>query len=179
MDLKEIKPKLIGPDDERAISPVIGVILMVAVTVILAAVIAAAVMGMGDGIGDTGPTTNADVNVNSDYNNSSTGSELAYISHTSGDTIEAENVRVVLRNGDGASIAALDANDSADVSPSGEVNSSVSGDFEAGSTITIALANAISNEDADLANGKTIQVQLVETSSDTTVVDAEVELPDY
>ncbi|WP_255168500.1 type IV pilin [Natrononativus amylolyticus] len=39
--------KLIGNDEERAVSPVIGVILMVAITVILAAVIAAFVLDMG------------------------------------------------------------------------------------------------------------------------------------
>ena len=37
--------------EERAVSPVIGVILMVAITVILAAVIGAFVLGLGDGIG--------------------------------------------------------------------------------------------------------------------------------
>ena len=37
-----------GSEDERAVSPVIGVILMVAITVILAAVIAAFVIGIGD-----------------------------------------------------------------------------------------------------------------------------------
>jgi len=35
------------PDDERGVSPVIGVILMVAITVILAAVIASFVLGFG------------------------------------------------------------------------------------------------------------------------------------
>ena len=53
---------------EDAVSPVIGVILMVAVTVILAAVIAAFVFGMGSGVqkskvvaatAQTNPTTNA------------------------------------------------------------------------------------------------------------------------
>jgi len=48
MDGKQIRQKLIGTDDERAVSPVIGVILMVAITVILAAVIAAFVLDMGD-----------------------------------------------------------------------------------------------------------------------------------
>jgi len=47
MDLKKYSKKLIGTDEERAVSPVIGVILMVAITVILAAVIAAFVMDMG------------------------------------------------------------------------------------------------------------------------------------
>ncbi|WP_226004103.1 type IV pilin [Natrinema salinisoli] len=47
MDLKQHRSKLIGNDDERAVSPVIGVILMVAITVILAAVIAAFVLDLG------------------------------------------------------------------------------------------------------------------------------------
>lgn len=44
---KSVRSKLIGSDDERAVSPVIGVILMVAITVILAAVIAAFVLDLG------------------------------------------------------------------------------------------------------------------------------------
>jgi len=40
-------------ENEEAVSPVIGVILMVAITVILAAVIAAFVFGMGSNIGTT------------------------------------------------------------------------------------------------------------------------------
>ncbi|WP_254761624.1 type IV pilin [Natrinema marinum] len=47
MDLKNYSKKLVGTDEERAVSPVIGVILMVAITVILAAVIAAFVLDMG------------------------------------------------------------------------------------------------------------------------------------
>ena len=41
--------------DDRAVSPVIGVILMVAITVILAAVIGTFVLGLGDSLGDTAP----------------------------------------------------------------------------------------------------------------------------
>jgi len=47
LDGKSIRQKLIGNEEERAVSPVIGVILMVAITVILAAVIAAFVLDMG------------------------------------------------------------------------------------------------------------------------------------
>ncbi|WP_207592134.1 type IV pilin [Halomontanus rarus] len=43
----ELRKKLIGNEEERAVSPVIGVILMVAITVILAAVIAAFVLDLG------------------------------------------------------------------------------------------------------------------------------------
>ena len=42
--------KLLGNEEERAVSPVIGVTLMMAITVILAAVIAAFVLDMGDSI---------------------------------------------------------------------------------------------------------------------------------
>jgi len=48
MDGKTLRDKLVGSEDERAVSPVIGVILMVAITVILAAVIATLVMDFGD-----------------------------------------------------------------------------------------------------------------------------------
>ncbi|EMA41669.1 type IV pilin [Halobiforma nitratireducens] len=47
-DATKIRDKLVGSKDERAVSPVIGVILMVAITVILAAVIAAFVLDLGD-----------------------------------------------------------------------------------------------------------------------------------
>lgn len=50
MNLKNIQKKLVGSKDERAVSPVIGVILMVAITVILAAVIAAFVLDLGDSV---------------------------------------------------------------------------------------------------------------------------------
>lgn len=41
-------PNFISDKEDRAVSPVIGVILMVAITVILAAVIASFVLGLGD-----------------------------------------------------------------------------------------------------------------------------------
>ncbi|OVE84721.1 type IV pilin [Natronolimnobius baerhuensis] len=52
MDIEKYGKKLIGNDEERAVSPVIGVILMVAITVILAAVIAAFVLDLGGSIGE-------------------------------------------------------------------------------------------------------------------------------
>lgn len=48
-----MKPHTLLNTDERAVSPVIGVILMVAITVILAAVIGTFVLGLGGNIGDS------------------------------------------------------------------------------------------------------------------------------
>lgn len=58
--------KFKGDDDERAVSPVIGVILMVAITVILAAVIAAFVLDLGQSTG-----ANPQAGITFDHNNSS------------------------------------------------------------------------------------------------------------
>lgn len=58
--MKEFSKKLVGSEEERAVSPVIGVILMVAITVILAAVIAAFVLDIGPG--DTDPSATFDLN---------------------------------------------------------------------------------------------------------------------
>ena len=64
MDPTNIPQKLVGSEDERAVSPVIGVILMVAITVILAAVIAAFVLDIGPG--DSTISAAADVSADDD-----------------------------------------------------------------------------------------------------------------
>ncbi|MFD1512527.1 type IV pilin [Halomarina rubra] len=57
----KIKSTFVG--DDRAVSPVIGVILMVAITVILAAVIASMTLGLGDSVQEN---VNAGANINFD-----------------------------------------------------------------------------------------------------------------
>ncbi|ELZ97980.1 hypothetical protein C440_01993 [Haloferax mucosum ATCC BAA-1512] len=73
--------------DSRAVSPVIGVILMVAITVILAAVIGTFVLGLGDQIGNAAPQASFSF----DYDDSA--SKLT-ITHESGDAIDDELVSV-------------------------------------------------------------------------------------
>ena len=68
-------------DDDRAVSPVIGVILMVAITVILAAVIGSFVLGLGNSVQQTAPNANFQFDFDS-------GTVTA--THTGGDTIPAE-----------------------------------------------------------------------------------------
>ncbi|OLZ39051.1 hypothetical protein A6E15_19430 [Natrinema saccharevitans] len=64
---EELQSKLVGDEEERAVSPVIGVILMVAITVILAAVIAAFVLDMGDP-GNKSISASADIGENETEN---------------------------------------------------------------------------------------------------------------
>ncbi|WP_336135966.1 type IV pilin N-terminal domain-containing protein [Natronomonas amylolytica] len=89
-------------NDDDAVSPVIGVILMVAITVILAAVIGTFVLGLGDQVQETAPT--AQFSFDYTENNGITDSTLD-ISHDSGDSVPNATVTLVndgttITNGD-------------------------------------------------------------------------------
>jgi len=73
-------------DGSRAVSPVIGVILMVAITVILAAVIGTFVLGLGDSV-DSAPQASFNFDVDE------TNNELQ-ITHRGGDTIQTSDIQV-------------------------------------------------------------------------------------
>ncbi|WP_119822025.1 type IV pilin [Halalkaliarchaeum desulfuricum] len=72
--------------EKRAVSPVIGVILMVAITVILAAVIGTFVLGLGDQIGDTAPNANFDVDVDDEEQN-------VTFTHAGGDQVDVNTLK--------------------------------------------------------------------------------------
>ena len=81
---------LFDNDTERAVSPVIGVILMVAITVILAAVIGTFVLGLGDQVQQTSPNAQWDWEANGDI----TSSGNLTLTHTSGDSVDASTLNV-------------------------------------------------------------------------------------
>jgi flagellin-like protein len=73
--------------DDRAVSPVIGVILMVAITVILAAVIGSFVLGLTDNVTDTPP--NAQITFEFD-----TGATEVTLIHEGGSNIDPSTVEL-------------------------------------------------------------------------------------
>jgi flagellin-like protein len=77
--------------DDDAVSPVIGVILMVAITVILAAVIASFVLGLGDSADEVAP--NAGFNFDYDGSSGGSGADLTVI-HDSGDAITVSDLTI-------------------------------------------------------------------------------------
>lgn len=77
--------------DERGVSPVIGVILMVAITVILAAVIGAFVLNLGSNLGSTGPQ--------SQLSATCTTSGDIDIAHKGGDSIQIGDLQVTSSTG--------------------------------------------------------------------------------
>jgi len=92
-----MKPhNLFENNDDRAVSPVIGVILMVAITVILAAVIGTFVLGLGDSLNDGTPQAAFSIG-DTDVNDNET--ELR---KTAGADIPLQDLRVVVDVDDGA-----------------------------------------------------------------------------
>jgi len=89
MDFKELF------DDDRAVSPVIGVILMVAITVILAAVIGTFVLGLGDQVQTTTPQASFGFSQSTEtFGN--VEAEAVTVTHDSGDSIEESNIQVTV-----------------------------------------------------------------------------------
>ena len=75
--------------DDDAVSPVIGVILMVAITVILAAVIGTFVLGLGGQVQDTAP--------NAQFTFSQDSGDLT-MTHDGGQNVLTSNIKVVNDN---------------------------------------------------------------------------------
>ncbi|MBP2250445.1 flagellin-like protein [Halarchaeum solikamskense] len=87
MDLKQLL------SDDRGVSPVIGVILMVAITVILAAVIGTFVLGLGSNVGNNAPSATFDYDYSGTFNDSNNNAAVA-ITHQGGDAIEHDTIHV-------------------------------------------------------------------------------------
>jgi flagellin-like protein len=156
MQIKEIL------NDDRAVSPVIGVILMVAITVILAAVIGTFVLGLGDQVSQTTPSSSFQFN----YDRVDGGEDTLTIAHNGGDTLTASEVRVAI-SGAASNGSVTDSNinsqhDFANLSTIG-----TNGEISAGTTATInqdnlegtqSVTNTFdSNETLDLS-GATVRV---------------------
>ena len=81
-------------NDDDAVSPVIGVILMVAITVILAAVIGTFVLGLGDQVNNNAPQASIEFSYSG-----SAGSYSVTATHTGGD--ELSNLETSSTSGSG------------------------------------------------------------------------------
>jgi len=82
---------VISSDDERGVSPVIGVILMVAITVLLAATAGTLFLSFQN----ENQSSNPSVAFDFEYDAGGSDDTLA-IQHVSGDTVEAGNLKVVI-----------------------------------------------------------------------------------
>jgi len=171
--------------DEGAVSPVIGVILMVAVTVVLGAVIGAFVFGIGDKLGE--PAPNAQLNFDYDAD----GNSLDIV-HDGGDSITPDNTGSLAVSGSNI------ASDGSDLTwaPSGplespkEVNPGGPGEVDTpGSTASnnnngYVLGSGVSLTSGDdivtvasVDSGHTVDLQWVSNGGDQSTTLGEFEAP--
>jgi len=145
-----MKPSNLFNADDRAVSPVIGVILMVAITVILAAVIGTFVLGLGDSLGDSQPTAQISVDVDQADNN-------VTFEHQGGDSIDSESLTVIV-SGSGQEV---------------EANDVFSDRFSVGDTVTGNLSDPGST--VTIAEGDDIRIRVIDQDSDSILLDRSIE----
>lgn len=156
-----MKPSNLFNSDDRAVSPVIGVILMVAITVILAAVIGTFVLGLGDSLGDSQPS--AQLNAE----NSSTTTDLI-ISHSGGDSINQADLEVVAYSGG----SAVQSSELATTSNPVRIQVGSSGSISVGDSVSVSYAENASGVDVD-------QVRIIHTPSESIILDSNVEINNF
>ena len=153
-------------DDDRAVSPVIGVILMVAITVILAAVIGTFVLGLGDQIQNTTPQASFGFDTTT---NSSTGNITAVTAtHQSGDSVDVSAMSVV-------ATTSVYNNSSTEGNGKWEwrnVSSTTSGEVTAGVSASVYVDQSTGN----LA-GETISVVYNSAESKSSTTLGKIEIP--
>lgn len=122
--------------DDRAVSPVVGVALLIAITVILAAVIGGVVLGLGTGSADA-----PQASLQFEYNSS--GSDQLTISHKGGDAIDANNTEL-RASGD---ITVNDAFDS-DLAAGESRDFATDGNATAGDEVSVVWMDPNSDDEA-------------------------------
>jgi len=142
-------------NDDDAVSPVIGVILMVAITVILAAVIGTFVLGLGKNVQNTSPT--ASITFEQSAANSPSSITIA---HDSGDPLEEGNINLVYSEG------GLDS-DATNWAKSNEDDGKVT----AGETVTVSPSGS-----SDFSEGETVKVVWSTDGGESSSVLAEYEV---
>lgn len=148
-----MNPKSAFETDDRGVSPVIGVILMVAITVILAAVIGTFVLGLGDSLGDSAPIASIDSEV--------TNSDTVTFTHDGGDRVASENIEIVSSNGDAELDTTADSDLTVGNTSTATINTSSS--ISTGETTTITLVFDNGDTSAELAS---IEVEVTDDTSD-------------
>ena len=158
--------------DEEAVSPVIGVILMVAITVILAAVIAAFVFGMGGNLGESPPTVSITA-----QNNAADGNYDLKINHNGGELLKGSEWKIsVVGQGDAPKYIFSEASDDLQVGGqivwAGEVTAAADGDSHnfAGASWTYT------DNATDFVPGNKYDVKMVHIPSNSMVLDTVVEI---
>ncbi|AAM31207.1 hypothetical protein MM_1511 [Methanosarcina mazei Go1] len=161
MDLKKLF------NNNKAVSPVIGVVLMVAITVILAAAIGSSVFGQGPS--ESAPQANLDIsaiNTSTNADHSTEAKGYLKFEHLGGDPIYFES------NSTTKVMAVLDG-------VSKELDATGLGTLDVGDTATINMTTIDNNGDyvipfSTLTTGKTVNVKIIDVQTSQLICDKDV-----
>ena len=154
MDFKKLFRK-----DDKAVSPVIGVILMVAITVILAAAIGSSVFSKGTT--ESAPQASLDIKPNGIAG--TTGS--IKIEHLGGDSINFDSTTTKV-------MVSVDGSDSKRVLDT-EVATNLS-TFDVGDVRTLALKDSASSNNISISAGKTVNIKIIDVQTNQLICDKDV-----
>lgn len=153
--------------NEEGVSPVIGVILMVAITVILAAVIASFVFGLGANTPKSAPQAQLSISDASDNLDNDSGETILTISHQGGDSLDWNSTKVLIYNQSDYQLASIKGTGSDD-----NWTLTESGDrFNPGEIAKLEEDGNIEN-----LNGTVLNVKVLDTESNQPVLDGEVQV---
>jgi flagellin-like protein len=162
-------------DEDRGVSPVIGVILMVAITVILAAVIGTFVLGLGDSLQQAPQSTLNAEDASADYPGTLPTDSFT-ISQNGGDAIPLSDTRVVIDNTSGSESYQFSQGSWA----SSELNVTLNGQAIAGmDSPELAVGDSLTVTDetnTDFTADTTYRIRLIHIPSDSILLDTEVTL---
>jgi len=155
--------------NEKAVSPVIGVILMVAITVILAAVIASFVFGMGAKAPKTAPQAQLALSDAMDTLDNDNNSVFT-ISHQGGDALTCGNMKIYIYDTNDQLLDTLSY--SGGYFSGDNFNSTPSLDerFDPGEIITIR------EEGTNVNQGDMLKVKVIDTLSNQPILDGQVQV---
>jgi flagellin-like protein len=168
--MKDAIRTTVGGTEDRAVSPVIGVILMVAITVILAAVIGTFVLGLGDSVSQAAPQASVEVD------SISTSSETVTLKHTGGDNIVFSETDIKMETSGTGGTFTYSAGDGVD-SPKFTTADKLTLDPSTTTpTATLDGTNAYGSASStgtawDIASGDTLTITLVDQASGQIIVE--------
>lgn len=164
--------------DEKAVSPVIGVILMVAITVILAAVIASFVFGLGSNAPKSAPSAQLSISDHTDSVTSTGGENLVTISHQGGDALTCGNTKIMVyhRNDTAIDTLTFDTNTNTFGDGTSDLNSTTTlsdGRFDPGDVMII---NECDGASYNMSSGTIVKVKVIDTISNQPILDGQVQV---
>ena len=159
--------------EEKAVSPVIGVILMVAITVILAAVIASFVFGLGAKAPKSAPQAQLTLaDASGSLDDTRAGDDVFKLSHEGGEPIRCDEVKILVYYSNGTQFDTLSYSNHqfsgtylVNVSPTNALNDDI---FEAGEVIIFE-----ENTNHNVTAG-TYQVKILHTISNNFILSGQV-----